>query len=457
MINNYANFVKYTGLGNTSKYSFPFKITNTNQIRILVFNTLTDELVVSQLADAGGFVASATFNINKAGGEITLASNLPLDRELIIKLSMNEGVQPYQYREQDDFRLRHFENGLDHVLLHIQRLYEKFTRVLGFDEKLSYKETFNPTLDTPVEILPKSYMRTKVDGTGVELREFYGDVVEVVREFIADGGGGVPLGGETYSILEKKSDDDGDADWTDPLVLNGYTTRYNQIINLQGIKAILAYVFQMGYAPPTVSLTGSVSSAAREKGNTISATTLTAAIGKIIDDISQVRFYQGVTLLDTQNSGGAIPNGGNSTYDYGTPFSDTTTFSVQVDDASAQPKPSASASITYPFFFAYLYGKGAAALTAAQVYALTKVIADPPSPVSISYSLAVGEKPYFAYPATFADLTSIKNINNLETIGSWTKRTENITNAYGETTSYKIYEFNNLAGAANSNTYTFIR
>ena len=105
-------------------------------------------------------------------------------------------------------------------------------------------------------------------------------------------------------------------------------------------------------------------------------------------------------------------------------------------------KPSRTSTITYNFFYAWLNGKGGAGESASAIYGMNKTIGNPASSQAVAYTLAVGEKPYFAYPATFADLTGIKNINNLETIGSWTKRTENITNAYGQTTSYKIYEFN---------------
>lgn len=455
MINNYSNFVKYTGLGNTNKYSFPFKITNINQIRILVFNTLTDELVVSQKADEGGFVASATFNINKAGGEITLANNLALDRELIIKLSMNEGLQPYQYREQDDFRLRHFENGLDHVILHVQRLYEKFTRVLGFDEKLSYHETFNPTLDTPVEVLPKSYIRTNVDGNGIELREFYGDVVDVVRGFIEEGGGGVPQGGETHAILEKKSDDDGDADWTNPLVYKGFTERWNELVDLSGVKATLDYIMNMGYAPPNVSLSGSVSTALREKGDIISSVNLTANIVRTLNDIVTVRFYRGGTLLDTQTSGGSIPSGGSNSFNVATPFSDNTSFSVQVDDNSAQSKPSRTAGITYSFVYPYYFGVGAAGLGAA-VSGLTKDIITSNANLTKNFSPNGTQKMYFAYPASYGALTKIYDVNNFDTILDWTRTTVNITGLDATAQSYYVYEFNNYA-VSGTYPYRFVR
>ena len=421
-----------------------------------MFNDI-GELQYEERGDDNTFIDQVKFNTLTGGGTVILKANLQLDYSLVIKLSMNTAVQPYQYREQDDFRLRHFENGLDHALLHIQRLYEKFTRVIGFTEKISINEDFNSSLDD-YEILPNQYIRTNEDGDGIELRDFKADVTTVIQEYIEEGGGGVPQGGEEFALLEKKSNDDGDADWTAPMSYAGFSENYNQIIDLKGQKAINDFVLKMGYAPPTLSLSSSVSTANREKGNAVTSMTLSALVGKVLDDIAEVRFYQNPsTLLDTQTSGPAIPNGGTNTYAWSGSFADNTSFRAEVDDTSVQSKPSRTSTITYNFFYAWLNGKGGAGESAANVYAMNKTIGNPASSQAVSYTLAVGEKPYFAYSATFADLTSIKNINNLETIGSWIKRTENITNAYGQTTSYKIYEFNNLAGEANSNTYTFIR
>lgn len=239
---------------------------------------------------------------------------------------------------------------------------------------------------------------------------------------------------------------------------------YSQLLNGQfgpstGLMDTLARIIRITYTAPAISLSGS-SNILREKGNSVSSITLSAAVTKRSNPIGTVRFYQGATLLSTQTTGPAIPSGGTNTHTYSTPFSDTISFSSQVDDTavgSDGPTTVTSNTVTYTFLYAYYHGVGIASLSAAAVGGLTKVVNNPSASQSIAYSMSVGQKPYFAYPATFADLTSIKNASALETISSWTKRTEDITNAYGQTTSYKIYEFNNVAGVANDNTYTFIR
>jgi len=180
MINNYSNFVKYIGMGTTKEYSFPFKITDVNQIRVLVFDS-SGVFQYSEVGQGGINVESIKFNINKAGGVVVLRNNLSGSSNIIIKLSMNEGLQPYQYREQDDFRMRHFENGLDHALVHIQRLYEKFTRVIGFSEKFSINTNIDPTIDD-YKIYPGYYIRSTL--SGMELRNFNDDVNIKISDYL---------------------------------------------------------------------------------------------------------------------------------------------------------------------------------------------------------------------------------------------------------------------------------
>ena len=120
----------------------------------------------------------------------------------------------------------------------------------------------------------------------------------------------------------------------------------------------------MGYAPPTINLLSSVANGLRERGDLITSMTLSGVVGKVLDDIAEVRFYDQSTstLLDTQTSGPAIPNGGTNTYNWTGSFGNNKTFRVEVDDVSAQPKPSRTATLTYSFVYPYYVGAGAAGL-----------------------------------------------------------------------------------------------
>lgn len=435
----------YLGDGIQNTFTFDFKIVNVEDLLVLYVDPTG--AIVWQARGNDTTYYTTLLNENLDGGTITWVTDEPaVGYEVIILLADDNPKQPSRYTVDSRYTMKKIEASLDTLSGQIQRMRYLLDRSLRLPEKIT--EAIATEL---VELIPEGVMTTDVNGnfTMTPITEFSNE----------EAGGSLPPGGDAFAILEKLSATDNDADWTDPLVYNGFTERFSELVNLQGAKAVIDYIMKMGYAPPTLSLGGSVSNAAREIGNAISSVDLSANVGKVLDDIGEVRFYLNPsTLLATQTSGPAIPNGGINTYTYATPFSTTQTFRAEVDDISAQPKPSRQATLTYPFYYPYFSGKGPAAVTPATIYStFTKVIASTPATVVVSFSFAIGEKPYFAYPATFADLTSIKNVNNLETIGSWTKRTENMTNAYGQTTSYKIYEFNNLAGVANDNTYTFIR
>lgn len=436
----------YLGDGIQTAFTFDFKVVDVAHLLVVYVDPTGAEVWRTRGNDTTYF--TTLLNENLDGGTITWVTDEPgIDYKIVLLLADDEPSQPSRYTTDSRYTMKKIEASLDTLSGQIQRI-----RYL-LDRTPRLPETFTDAFAAEVaEFIPDGVVTINEDGTAfvvVPRAEFTG----------SEAGGSVPPGGLEHSVLQKISDNDGEADWSDPLVYTGYTERFGALVDLQGLKAVTDYIMQMGYAPPNLSLGGSVSTAAREIGNAIASVELSAIVGKVLDDIVTVRFYlQPSTLLDTQTTGPAIPNGGTNTFNYGTPFSTTTSFRAEVDDASVQSKPSRTATLTYPFYYPYFSGKGGAAVTPATIYAThTKVIASTPASVAIAFSFAIGEKPYFSYPATFADLTSIKNINNLETIGSWTKRTENMTNAYGQVTSYKIYEFNNLAGVANDNTYTFIR
>ncbi len=267
--------------------------------------------------------------------------------------------------------------------------------------------------------------------------------------------GGLPSGGVTGDVVSKASDDEGDGEWISGRA-QGFSIRYGQAVDLQNLEEVIGYIFNFGYQAPQVSL-GASGNSLREKGDAVTSSTLTAAITRRSNNIAEVRFYRNPsTLLDTQTSGGGIPSGGNSTYGWTGSFSDTTTFRVEVDDDSVQSKPSASTTTTFNFVYPYYVGAGAPSLSASSVAGLTKRIINSTASRAETITASDGQTLYFAYPATYGALTSIKDVNNFETFPGWTLRTENITGLDGNPVSYRIYEKND-AVIAGSYLYTFIR
>lgn len=267
------------------------------------------------------------------------------------------------------------------------------------------------------------------------------DVVQFTKDKVkpADGGGG--------GIL--------DSDY----IYTGYSARFSEIFATTGLNDTLAKIIKLTYTGPAISLSATGNGTVREKGTVVSSTVLSAAVTMRSNAIAQVRFYDGATLIDTESAGGAIPSGGTSSYTYSTSFSDNKTFNAQVDDVTGGGGPTtASASASFTFVYPYYYGHQAANLTAAQVRSLlTNDIRVSSASVQINFTTSGGEVPYFAYPASYGVITSVKDVNNFEVFPSFKAvRVQNITGLDGTAVSYNIYEGNNIL-TAGSYQLTFIR
>lgn len=263
-------------------------------------------------------------------------------------------------------------------------------------------------------------------------------------------GSGLPSGGNQYATVQKQSNVDGDAIWTQPLSFHGISARFgNQQFDADGIYNILAAIINIQYTAPLISLSGS-SNVLREKGDVVSSVTLTAAITKKSDIINQVRFYVNPsTLINTQNSGGAIPNGGNSTYNYSTPFSDNITFRAEADDNGATGGPSTvSSTTTYSFVYPYFDGVDASnSLTAAQVATKTKRIINTSNNILRTFTASAGDYLYFAQLASYPALTNIYDENNFDVTSAWTSFTGNYTALDSSTQSLRVYRTVNPVAA----------
>lgn len=224
-----------------------------------------------------------------------------------------------------------------------------------------------------------------------------------------------------------------------------------------GLQDTLDKIIRITYLAPTISIAGS-SNIVREKGDTVSSITLTATIAKKSNDISEVRFYQGATLLDTQTSGGAIASGGQSTYVYSTSFDDNISFSSQVDDAldGGNQTIGTASSTSYVFVYPYYVGADVAGLLDTEIVLLDKVVQTAQTNYTKVFAANAGDVFYVAYPDSISPLTSILDVNNFETISSWTESFEDLACLDGSTQWYRVYTFQNPV-AAGSYQYTFKR
>lgn len=375
--------------------------------------------------------------VTNPGGPVSVVFNTPpddTDWEFIRIRRATPYTQTTGYTNNGPFPAKSHEKALDRIVFQIQQVADVASRALVLGE--AGANAIPP-------LVASSVLATNPDADGFAW---------IPIENIA----GAPAGGLTGDVLVKASDADLDLTWQ-PFVYDGFSSRFGQSVSFQTLKEAMDYIIAITYTAPLITLSAS-GNVLREKGAAVTSTTLTAAITKRSDPIDEVRFYLNPsTLLDTQTTGGAIPSGGNSTYNWTGSFSDNTTFRAEVDDNGATGGPTTvSSTTTFSFVYPYYRGAGAVGLSAASVAGLTKEVIASTANKVVSFSAANGDVFYFAYPASYGALTSILDVNNFETLPDWTLRTENITGLDGNAVSYRIYEFNNPV-TAGSYQYTFKR
>lgn len=180
---------------------------------------------------------------------------------------------------------------------------------------------------------------------------------------------------------------------------------------------------------PTTTFTAS-GSGVREVGTSVTPTLTLAITGVGTGTPTAIKFYNGSTLLDTQEY-----VDGTSTYTYtmGAVTENTTVKGVleykKSDDTSATVEKTAS----YTFVMASYYGAVTTAPTdKAGIIALSKTVKNTKAQTA-TFTLS-NQRSCYCYPASFGNLTSIKDANNFEYIGSYTK-----TNVTVDEVSYNVY------------------
>ena len=181
---------------------------------------------------------------------------------------------------------------------------------------------------------------------------------------------------------------------------------------------------------PTTTFTAS-GSGIKEVGTSVTPT-LTLVVNTVgTGTPTAIKFYSGSTLLDTQ----AYVRGTN-TYSFTMTDAITTNTTVKgvleykkSDDTSATIEKTAS----YTFVMASYYGAVTTAPTdKAGIIALTKNVKNTKAQTA-TFNLS-NQRSCYCYPASFGNLTSIKDANNFEYLSSYTK-----TNVTVDEVSYNVY------------------
>lgn len=181
---------------------------------------------------------------------------------------------------------------------------------------------------------------------------------------------------------------------------------------------------------PTVTFTAS-GSGVKEVGTSVTPTLTLTITNKGTGTPTAIKFYSGSTLLDTQSY-----VSGTDTYTYTMDaISDTTTVKGVLDYTKSDGTTTASIekTATYTFVMASYYGAVTTAPTdKAEITALTKNVKNTKAQTA-TFNLS-NQRSCYCYPASFGNLTSIKDANNFEYLSSYTK-----TSVTVDGVAYNVY------------------
>ena len=169
---------------------------------------------------------------------------------------------------------------------------------------------------------------------------------------------------------------------------------------------------------PTTTFSAS-GSGVKEVGTSVTPTLTLTITSNGTGTPTSIKFYDGSTLLDTQ----AYVSGTN-TYTYTMSAVTTTTTVKGVLEYTKSDTTSATVekSATYTFVMASYYGAVTTAPTdKAGIIALTKNVKNTKA-LTNTFTLS-NQRSCYCYPASFGNLTSIKDANNFEYLSSYTKTT----------------------------------
>ena len=180
---------------------------------------------------------------------------------------------------------------------------------------------------------------------------------------------------------------------------------------------------------PTTTFTAS-GSGVKEVGTSVTPTLTLSITNKGTGTPTSIKFYDGSTLLDTQ----AYVDGTTSyTYTMSAVTTTKTVKGVLEYKKSDNTNGTVEKSASYTFVMASYYGAVTTAPTdKAGIIALTKNVKNTKA-LTTTFTLS-NQRSCYCYPASFGNLTSIKDANNFEYLSSYTK-----TNVTVDEVSYNVY------------------
>lgn len=205
------------------------------------------------------------------------------------------------------------------------------------------------------------------------------------------------------------------------------------------------------WVAPTVSatITSPSNGGVKEKGDTQNVTSIRVAVNKKSSSITKVEIFDGASSLGNKTDG--VSNGGTFDFTVDVDVSTDKGFQAKVTDSTGKITSANTGSFT--FVYPYYWGtvSSGAEVNQALVKGLTKQIVTK-GQKQVTYDLN-NNCACFAYPAAYGDLKSIKDPNNFEVLGTFTKTVIQVQGLDGTQQNYNVYV--NDASTASGFKFTF--
>ena len=159
-----------------------------------------------------------------------------------------------------------------------------------------------------------------------------------------------------------------------------------------------------------------------ESGTTVSSITFTIKVTKKSNPIASITLYNGATVINTFSN---VTNGGTFTYNYTSNITTNSTFKVIASDGTNSSDKTLAVTFVNPMYVGIASGT------------LTKLVQAKGTGYTYSNITCTNDKVVFKYPASYGNLTSIKDANNFEYLNAFTKTTEVISGV-----DYNVYTSN---------------
>jgi len=202
-----------------------------------------------------------------------------------------------------------------------------------------------------------------------------------------------------------------------------------------GMSALMTQLLYP-YVAPTITGTSSVASTVAEKGTTVNVTYVDAVVVKKSEAISKVALYNGSTLVEEKTSD--VAAGGTFRFTQSIAITADTVLKVKATDAKPTTVEADAAEYTfvYPFFHGVV-AKNATTLDSAAVLALTK---DVSVKGNKTYAFTMADQcAVIAYPASYGDLTAIRDEHGFNNIANFTKSVVAVTGTDATAQNYNVY------------------